>query len=70
MKGVNYVTRDGDCLDLICYRHYGQSVGTVEKVLGANAGLAALGAIYPAGVEIFLPELPKPKTKHVINIWD
>ncbi|KAF7783684.1 hypothetical protein PRUB_a3518 [Pseudoalteromonas rubra] len=39
-------------------------------MLGANTGLAGLGAIYPAGIEIFLPELPKPKTKHVINIWD
>ncbi|WP_440055506.1 tail protein X [Pseudoalteromonas sp. T1lg65] len=69
-KGVTYVTRDGDCLDLICFRHYGRSSGVVEKVLQANHGLAALGPIYALGVEIFLPEFPKPKVKQVINIWD
>ncbi|MFC0118773.1 tail protein X [Pseudoalteromonas xiamenensis] len=70
MNGVHYVTRDGDVLDLICWRHYGRTAGIVEKVLEANYGLAALGPIYPEQVTIFLPELPKPKTKQVINIWD
>lgn len=70
MNGVHYVTRDGDVLDLICWRHYGRTAGIVEKVLEANYGLAALGPIYPHSVTIFLPELPAPKVKKVINIWD
>ncbi|KZN58801.1 tail protein X [Pseudoalteromonas luteoviolacea] len=70
MSGVTYVTRDGDCLDLICFRHYGRSSGLVERVLEANYGLAELGPIYPENIEIFLPDLPKPKVRKEINIWE
>ncbi|MEJ6474145.1 tail protein X [Pseudoalteromonas piscicida] len=69
-KGVTYITRDGDCLDLICFKHYGRSSGMVEKVLEANHGLAELGPVYPEQVSIFLPEIAKPTVSNVINIWD
>ncbi|MBD1581295.1 phage tail protein [Pseudoalteromonas sp. JBTF-M23] len=71
MNGVTYITRDGDCLDNICWRHYGRSSDMVEMVLEANHGLAELGAIYKENIEIFLPEvIEKPIAQNVINIWD
>ncbi|WP_429885388.1 tail protein X [Geoalkalibacter halelectricus] len=65
-----YRTRDGDMLDEICQRHYGRTAGTVEAVLEANRGLAALGPVYAAGVVIALPELPAKSSKETIRLWD
>lgn len=31
-----YITKDGDMLDAICWRHYGRTRGVVEQVLEAN----------------------------------
>ncbi|MDK1287358.1 tail protein X [Pseudoalteromonas umbrosa] len=70
MSAVSYITRDGDCLDLICFRHYGRSSGMVERVLEANYGLAELGPIYPENIKIVLPDVPKPKVQREINIWE
>lgn len=63
-----YRTRDGDRLDQICWTHYGRIATTVEAVLAANRGLAALGVLLPAGVTIRLPELPEPITQSV-RLW-
>jgi phage tail protein X len=53
-------TRDGERLDLVCYRYYG-TLGSrvVERVLDANPGLAARDpARLPARTEIIMPPLP------------
>lgn len=54
------VRRDGERLDLICWRYYGRLSGrVVEQVLAANPGLARLGPhALPAGTLIRLPALP------------
>ncbi|TMN89452.1 phage tail protein [Pseudoalteromonas phenolica] len=70
MAGVYYITRDGDCLDLICYKHYGVMSGAVEMVLDNNYGLAELGAIYPENIRIYLPDMPVKEVINEINIWD
>jgi phage tail protein X len=74
MADVTYITRDGDVLDLVCRRHYGHTVGTVEKVLAANQGLAAHGPVMPKGVEILLPDVGVPETKtaakETLMLWD
>lgn len=62
---TRYVTTDGDVLDAVCFARYGATSGPVERVLAANPGLAALGAIYPAGVVITLPVIPKPSKQRV-----
>lgn len=55
-----YTTRDGDRLDLICWRWYGTLAGTVERVLDANPGLAARDPAHlPSGVVITMPPLPQ-----------
>lgn len=68
----NYRTIDGDMVDAICYRHYGNSRGsTLEAVLTANPGLAARGPVLPAGVDIYLPDIAQPTTDTPgqIQLW-
>lgn len=66
-----YLASDGDTLDYICWRYYGQQSGAVELVLDANPGLGALGVEIPEGTEITLPDLPAPATEQaVIRLWD
>ncbi|EFB5187741.1 tail protein X [Escherichia albertii] len=69
----NWRTTDGDMLDDICCRHYGitglnQSLATV---LEANPGLADLGPVYPAGVEIVLPDWSyEPEEQEAFQLWN
>jgi phage tail protein X len=67
---VSYLTRDGDMLDWICWRHYGAREGAVELVLDANPGLAARPIVLDAGVTIVLPELPSPSPQPLVRLWD
>lgn len=70
---ATYTTVDGDMLDHLCWRHYGQEWDTVEIVLAANPGLAALGPVLPAGVTITLPYRqthPTPPTVEVVRLFD
>lgn len=68
---TTYLTSEGDTLDEIVWRQYGQQSGAVEMVLEANPGLADLGSVYPAGVQIELPELSQPaETTQQIRLWD
>lgn len=67
---TTYNAMQGDTLDLICWRFYGQQSGAVELVLDANQGLADLGPVIPTGTAIVLPDLPKPSTElQPIRLW-
>lgn len=55
---IEYRTKDGDRLDQICYKHYG-NLGVVEQVLDANPQLAAMPVI-PAGILVKLPDIEQP----------
>lgn len=67
---ATYRTSDGDTLDAICWKYYGQQSGAVEFVLEKNRHLAGLGTAFEAGVEIELPVLPAKKPVEEINLWD
>ena len=68
---MRYRTKDGDMLDWICWRHYGQQAGAVEAVLKANPGLSEAGPLLPAGLVIELPELPQPNQSiDTVRLWD
>lgn len=66
-----YTTRQGEMVDMICRRAYGDESGFVEKVLDVNPGLAALGPVLPLGTKVLLPDLPKsaPERK-IVSLWD
>ncbi len=66
-----YRTRQGEVLDLICLRHYGDRAGIVERVLDLNPGLAAKGPVLPIGTLVQLPDLPQQiKQAATIKLWD
>lgn len=69
---ATYITRDGDMLDQICFRHYGSSAGYVEQVLFDNPGLAEAGPILPAGLVIELAEIAPTaiEDQTTISLWD
>lgn len=67
---IRYKTIDGDVLDALCMTQYGRTVGVVEAVLEANPGLAELGPVYEAGVEVVFPDLPEPEPEHGVSLWD
>ncbi len=64
-----YICKDGDMLDQICWKHYGQQSGAVEQVLLANPGLADLGYCYEAGTKILMPVITIPTTQP-LRLWD
>ena len=67
---TKYVTRTGDELDWVCWRHYGRASGVVEAVLEANPGLSGYGERLPAGLTVNLPDFPEPDRRRSIRLWD
>lgn len=68
---TTYITKDGDVIDWICWKHYGAlDDRQYEQVLEANPGLADLGAVLSGGISIILPELTAPATVQGDRLWD
>ncbi|WP_227317427.1 tail protein X [Cedecea davisae] len=70
---TTWITRDGDVLDAICVKNYGAAAlnQSLAAVLEANTGLAARGAIYPAGIQIILPDwMPEAEAGSADKLWD
>ena len=66
---TTYITRDGDLIDDVCRRVYGeQKPGQVEAVLAANPGLASKGPVLSAGLVITLPVL-EAQSEATVRLW-
>ena len=65
---TRYRTIEGDMIDDICHRHYGDE-GMVEQVYEANPRLAALGPVLPKGITIVLPEIETAAPRSTIRLW-
>lgn len=70
MNGRTVLSMAGDTVDEICWREYGRTAGTVEAVLNANPGLAAVGLLLPAGITIHLPEFAPATVAETTRLWD
>ena len=66
---VEYRTREGDALDLICQREYGRQAGAVEAVLKANPQIAKVAHRLPAGVLVILPDLQPLEGDGMLRLW-
>ena len=65
-----FLTKQGDMLDDIVYRFYGDTdKRVVERVLEYNRGLADYGPTLPAGLSIRLPERPTSSTAKMQFLW-
>ncbi len=67
---IYYLAKEGEMLDLICWKHYGFTDGIVELVLAENLGLAEYGSFLPAGLKIKLPVIQKPVQKSKSKVWE
>lgn len=65
---TKYITKDGDTLDWICWKYYQQQAGAVEAVMLENPRLADHGPVFPAGIEIVLPEI-STQTEESVTLW-
>jgi phage tail protein X len=66
---AQYLTREGDMLDRICWKFYGRQSGAVEAVMEANPHLADRGPLLPAGIVIELPALAEPEDEPSGALW-
>ena len=68
---AQYLTKDGDTIDEIAYRYYGNTKNqVVERILEANFRLADYAPILPTGVLIELPEVQPLIVKKQVKLWD
>ncbi len=66
-----YTTIQGEMVDAICRKIYGDESGYVEQVLEANPSLAALPHRLPMGTKIILPDLLRSdKSPSIVALWD
>lgn len=66
-------TGHGEVLDLICFRHYGNTPRATELVLDVNRDLAGKGPILPPGTLILLPRIAgaaRDDARTTIKLWD
>lgn len=67
---ITYLTKDGDVVDWICWRHYGFTSGAVEIVLQENPFLAKYDDFLPSGLLVNLPEIEKSNSAKTVKLWD
>lgn len=66
-----YTTIQGEMLDAICRKIYGDESGYVEQVMEANPGLAELPHRLPIGTKINLPDFARAEhSQPVVALWD
>lgn len=63
-----YITRDGDVLDEICWRFYGNTDNLIN-VYKENPGLSDMGTHYESGIEIKLPEITEMQVTYTAALW-
>ncbi|WP_234186401.1 tail protein X [Shinella sp. NM-101] len=67
---TTYITKQGETIDLACYRHYGRTADVTELVLAANPALAASDAVLPMGTRILMPDAPpSPAARPLVSLW-
>lgn len=64
--------RQGDTLDLLCWRVLGTTTGVVEPAYLLNPGLADAGPLLSEGQQVLLPDPPATAAPHreTVNLWD
>lgn len=69
---MNVTARQGDTLDLLCWRHLGATSGVVERAYELNRDLANAGPVLAEGAAVVLPDaLPAAaKVRETVNLWD
>ncbi|HEX2794713.1 MAG TPA: tail protein X [Croceicoccus sp.] len=66
------MARQGDTLDLICWRNFGATAGITEAAFELNRGLADAGPVLPEGSVVVLPEPASAPVaaRETLKLWD
>ena len=65
---VTYITKEGDILDWIVWRHYG-TISVLEKVMDANPNIT--DEKLESGIEIKLPYIETvKKSNSEVRLWN
>ena len=68
---TTYLTKQGDMLDDVVFRFYGDTSSRIaESVLERNRGLADFGPVMPAGLSISLPQRTATAAAPLTRLWD
>lgn len=67
---TEYVTIEGDVLDAIIFRIYGQGPDALSAVMDANPHIRDLPVHLPVGTRIQLPVLRAAAPAKRIRLWD
>lgn len=68
VKYEYHTTDEGDSVDLIAHRRFGDSSATAA-ILAANPGLAALGPTLPAGLKLAIPVPEQKDRQQSARLW-
>jgi phage tail protein X len=64
---VTYITKEGDVLDWIVWKHYG-TMSALKQVMKANPNIT--NELLPAGIEIKLPYIESvQKADNEVKLW-
>jgi phage tail protein X len=66
---VIVIARQNDTLDLLCWRHFGQTAAVTEIALELNPGIAALGEVLPEGLSVTLPDAAPARETKRVELW-
>ena len=65
---IAVIARQGATVDLLCWRHFGQTAAATEATLAANRGLAATTRLQP-GQPVTLVK-PAKQPAALVQLWD
>lgn len=64
---MRVAAKQGDTVDLICWRELGATVNLVEQTLELNPGIVA-NAVVPAGTMVLLPDVQPSASVPVVEM--
>ncbi len=67
---TEYVTIEGDVLDAVIFRIYGQGPDALSVVMGANPHIRSMPVHLSVGTRLHLPSLPEAVPAARVRLWD
>ncbi|MDT1800397.1 tail protein X [Salmonella enterica subsp. enterica serovar Oslo] len=64
------IEQQGDTVDAICWRYFGETRGITEEVYRINPDLAETGPVHSQGQAVILTDVAPAKEKTRNQLWD
>jgi phage tail protein X len=63
-------SEQGETVDAVCWRYYGQTRALVEQVYALNPTLAGHGPVLPHGTALTLPDAAAAPVTESVKLWE